>query len=57
MFEKQEKLLAQLNDNWRIKENDEHQSILKSSPYEDLAGLRATYSGQLRKQGQTETET
>lgn len=57
MFEKQEELLGQPNENWRIKENVEHQSILKSRPYDDLAGLRATYSGQPGKQGQTETET
>jgi Immunity protein 63 len=56
MFAKQEELLGQLNENWRFKENAEHQSILKRHPWDDLAGLRATYCGQLRKQGLTETE-
>ena len=56
MFDKQEELLRQLNENWRQKENAEHQSILKRHPFDDLAGLRATYCGQLRKQGLTETE-
>ncbi|MGF1923763.1 MAG: Imm63 family immunity protein [Bacteroidia bacterium] len=56
MFDKQEQLLGQLNDNWRQKENAEHQSILRTNPFDDLAGLRATYSGQLRQQGHSETE-
>lgn len=56
MFEKQEELLGQLNTNWRLKENNEHQNILKRHPFDDLAGLRATYCGQLRKQGLAETE-
>jgi hypothetical protein len=56
MFEKQEELLGQLNENWRLKENTEHQNILKRHPFDDLAGLRATYCGQLRKQGLAETE-
>jgi hypothetical protein len=56
MFEKQEELLGQLNEKWRLKENTEHQNILKRHPFDDLAGLRATYCGQLRKQGLAETE-
>lgn len=56
MFEKQEELLGQLNDTWRQKENAEHQSILKTHPFDDLAGLRASYCGQLRQQGLSETE-
>ena len=56
MFEKQEELLGQLNESWRLKENAYHQSVLKRHPFDDLAGLRATYYGQLRKQGLSETE-
>lgn len=56
MFDKQEELLGQLNHNWRQKENAEHQSILKNHPFDDLAGLRATYFGQLRQQGLSATE-
>lgn len=56
MFDKQEQLLGQLNDNWRQKANSEHRSILITNPFDDLAGLRATYCGQLRQQGLSETE-
>ena len=56
MFDKQEELLGLLNKNWQQKENAEHQNILKNHPFDDLAGLRATYCGQLRQQGLSETE-
>ncbi|MES2395994.1 MAG: Imm63 family immunity protein [Bacteroidota bacterium] len=56
MFDKQEELLGQLKDTWGKKKNAEHQSILKTHPFDDLAGLRATYCGQLRKKGYLETE-
>jgi hypothetical protein len=54
MFDKQEELLGQLSETWRQKENAEHQYILKNHPFDDLAGLRATYCGQLRQQGHSE---
>ncbi|MBG6188465.1 Imm63 family immunity protein [Flavobacterium sp. CAN_S2] len=56
MFDKQEELLGLLNNNWRQKENAEHQSILKNHPFDDSAGLRATCCAQLRHQGLSETE-
>jgi hypothetical protein len=56
MFDKQEQLLGQLNDIWRQTENEEHIRILKTHPFDDLAGLRATYFGELRKQGFSEIE-
>jgi len=56
MFDKQEELLGQLSDTWRQKEYVEHQIILKTHPFDDLASLRATYFGQLRQQGLSETE-
>jgi hypothetical protein len=56
MFEKQEELLGILNDTWRQRENEEHKRILKNYPFDDLAGLRATYCGQLRQQGHSENE-
>ncbi|OAB29202.1 Immunity protein 63 [Flavobacterium fryxellicola] len=56
MFDKQEELLGLLSDNWRQKENAEHKSILKNHPFDDFAGIRATYFGQLRQQGLSETE-
>jgi Immunity protein 63 len=56
MFDKQEELLGLLNNNWKQKEKAEHQSILNNHPFDDLASLRATYCGQLREQGLSETE-
>jgi len=56
MFDKQEELIGVLSGTWRQKENEEHKNILKSYPFDDLAGLRATYSGQLRQQGYSESE-
>ena len=56
MFDKQEELLGQLNETWREREQTEHQRILKSYPFDDLAGLRATFWGQLREQGYSEIE-
>lgn len=54
MFQKQEELLGKLNESWKKKENAKHQQILKTHPFDDLAGLRATYCGQLRQQGLSE---
>ena len=56
IFDKQEELLGQLNETWKEREREKHQRILKLHPFDDLAGLRATFSGQLRKQGYTEIE-
>ncbi|WP_405377750.1 Imm63 family immunity protein [Nonlabens sp. Asnod3-A02] len=56
MFEKQEELLGLLNEEWEEKEKKEHQSILINNPYDDLAGLRATYCGELRAKGLSESE-
>ena len=56
MFEKQEELLGILNKDWEEKERKEHQSILVISPFDDLAGLRATYYGELRAKGLSDSE-
>ncbi len=56
MFAKQEELLCILSDAWRQKEKEEHQRILERCPFDDLAGLRAIYCGQLRQQGYTESD-
>jgi len=56
MFAKQEELLGQLNETWREMERTKHQHILNSSTFDDLAGLRATFWGQLRKIGYSEIE-
>ena len=56
MFEKQEELLGLLNTEWKEKEKKEHQSILNTNPFDDLAGLRATFCGELRAKGLSESE-
>lgn len=56
MFAKQEELLGILDKKWEEKERKEHQSILVNSPFDDLAGLRATYCGELRAKGLSESE-
>ena len=56
MFAKQEELLGLLNKDWEEKEKKEHQSILYNNPFDDLAGLRATYCGELRAKGLSESE-
>ncbi len=56
MFAKQEELLGLLNENWKKKERKDHQSILENNPFDDLAGLRATYYGELREKGLSESE-
>lgn len=56
MFDKQEELLGILNEQWQKREHEEHKRILEKYPFDDLAGLRATYSGELREKGYSETE-
>lgn len=56
MFDKQEELLGMLNENWKQVENAKHKNILKIHPFDDLAGIRATYFRKLREQGLSETE-
>ena len=56
MFQKQEQLLGLLNKDWEEKEKKEHQNILNNNPFDDLAGLRATYCGELRTKGLSESE-
>ena len=56
IFEKQEELLGQLNETWRERKHASHLLLLKGAPFDDLAGLRATYWGELRKQGYSESE-
>jgi hypothetical protein len=55
-FPYQEDLLGKLNETWRHKSNKEHQSVLTRNPFDDLAGLRATYCRQLRSKGLSEAE-
>jgi len=55
IFEKQEELLGTLSENWLQKEKEEHQIILVNHPFDDLASLRASFCGQLRQQGYSES--
>jgi hypothetical protein len=56
IFHKQEELLGVLNPIWQEKENERHKGVLSSYPFDDLAGLRATYCRHLRQQGLLEAE-
>ena len=56
IFAKQVELLGLLRKDWEEKERKEHESILLNSPFDDLAGLRATYYGELRAKGLSESE-
>lgn len=57
IFAKQEGLLKTLNSEWSEIKNKEHEEILKKNPFDDLASLRATYYGELRKKGLSEIES
>ncbi len=56
IFQKQEELLGVLDRNWEKAEKNIHEKILEDYPFDDLASLRATYWGLLRKQGYSEIE-
>lgn len=56
MFAKQEELLGVLSKEWEEKERKEHKSILINNPYDDLAGIRASYFRELRAKGIPESE-
>ncbi len=56
IFSKQEDLMGKLNNEWEERAKREHQAILKRNPYDDLAGLRASYCGELRTKGLPESE-
>ena len=51
MFSKQEELLATLDKNWTIRIEKEHQWILRTNPFDDLASIRVDYSKQLTDKG------
>lgn len=51
MFDKQEELLGQMREDWKIRKYEEHQSILKSRPFDDPAGLRAGHIRSLMNSG------
>lgn len=51
MFAKQEELLGMLSGNWKQRQANEHQSILRSHPFDDQANVRADYSKQLTDNG------
>jgi hypothetical protein len=56
IFAKQKELLGLLNKDWEERERKEHNSILINNPFDDLAGLRATFCGELRAKGLSESE-
>ncbi|MEM7552119.1 MAG: Imm63 family immunity protein [Bacteroidota bacterium] len=56
IFSKQEELLDKINPKWKQRALKKHQEVLKQNPFDDLAGLRVTYSGKLRTNGFSELE-
>ena len=56
LFAKQLELLEVLDEKWKEKETEEHASILAKYPFDDLAGLRASYCWELRANGLSESE-
>jgi len=55
-FKKKEELMTMLNPQWGDLAVSEHKNILNKYPFDDLAGLRATYCAELRLKGLTENE-
>lgn len=55
-FKKKEELMKMLNPQWGDLAERKHKSILSKYPFDDLAGLRATYCSELRLKGLTERE-
>lgn len=56
MFSKQEELLGAIKPQWEKISKKEHSAILERHPFDDLAGLRATYSGVLRAKELSESQ-
>jgi len=56
LFAKQEELLGKLNDKWRQRQQEKHQAILRSYPFDDKASIRADYSKQLTDTGMPSRE-
>lgn len=54
IFKKQEEWLCILSNAWQEREANEHKAILRRYPFDDLAGVRAAYCAQLRKQNYSE---
>jgi hypothetical protein len=55
-FEQQEQFVGIISESWRQLIHNEHLQILKNHPFDDLAGLRATYCRELREKGLEESE-
>ena len=51
MFTHQEQLLSQLHQAWGQRRKQEHEQILEKHPFDDYASIRATFSKELREQG------
>jgi len=50
-FQHQVDLLSKLSPTWGERESKEHEEILKQHPFDDYASIRATFSKELREQG------
>jgi hypothetical protein len=56
MFEKQEELMGQMMKNWEIRKHEDHQSILKSRPFDDFSMIRVDYYNRLVNSGIPNTD-
>lgn len=56
IFEKQNELLKKLNTDWQEREIESQSTILKDHPFDDFAGLRASYFSELREKGYSEED-
>src|SRR4029077_14420444 len=50
-FQRQVEVLSQLSPHWGERETHEHERILCAHPFDDLAGIRAVLTRQLREAG------
>jgi hypothetical protein len=50
-FQRQVELLSQLSSSWAQREAQEHDRILRKHPFDDMAGIRARLTRELREAG------
>ncbi|HBG70218.1 MAG: hypothetical protein A2W93_13315 [Bacteroidetes bacterium GWF2_43_63] len=51
MFSKQEELLGLINNDWKVREQKNHESILIRHPFDDFSSIRADFTKELRDSG------
>ena len=51
MFSKQEELLGLINNDWKTREQKNHENILRRNPFDDYSSIRAALTKELRDSG------